>query len=123
MIIQLELADFLDESHHEDMQGPVERRQDAIIVQLANGVTLTIHYAASDAYSLNWSHPGGSASIDTAPVHHDLATFPNHLHLVDGTVVADPITDPSDTPRTNLSRLIHTLTHGALPGMLAVDVQ
>lgn len=123
MTIHLELADYLDVSHADDMKGPVERRQDAIVAHLVNGVTLTILYAAPNAYSLHWSREGASARIDTAPVHHDLETFPHHLHLADGRLVSDPVTDPADPPRDNVARLIRMLLDESFPEPRSADTQ
>lgn len=87
--------------------------QDALEIELANGVLLTVRYAAADAYSLRWRCGSGDAAAElgicTAPLHPDLATRPNHLHLADGRVVADPLTRPDRAPADNLRRLIDAL--------------
>ncbi|HRP94758.1 MAG TPA: hypothetical protein PL143_00770 [Rhodocyclaceae bacterium] len=109
MTLHLELADLLEREFNGKLQGSIERKQDALIVPVADGVTLTVRYAGAAEYSLRWTHGGVEAGIDTAPLHHDLATFPNHLHCGDGRVVADPITDPARTPPDNLRRLVSAL--------------
>lgn len=87
--------------------------QDAITVSLNNGVVLTVRYAAADAYSLRWqgeaATTGATPGIDTAPTHPDLTTYPNHLHLADGRIVADPLTRPDAPPETNVSAVIQAL--------------
>ncbi|MDO9598047.1 MAG: hypothetical protein Q7J47_10055 [Azoarcus sp.] len=87
--------------------------QDAITVSLNNGVILTVRYAAADAYSLRWhgdeATVGGAQGIDTSPTHPDLATYPNHLHLTNGRVVADPLTHPDATPEANVRAVIEAL--------------
>ncbi len=76
---------------------------------------LTVRYAAADAYSLRWrTGPGNDMAelgIDTAPSHPHLATHPNHLHLADGTVVADPVTRTDANPEANVCALIFALAH------------
>ena len=77
---------------------------------LDNGVVLTVRYAAADAYSLRWQgNAGVELGIDTAPTHPDLATRPNHLHLADGRVVADPLTRPDACPAANLAAVVEAL--------------
>jgi len=117
MSLHLELADFVDTSCADGLDRPVERKQDAIIVHLKNGVALTVHYAAPDAYSLRWLHDGRSAGIDTAPLHRDLPTFPNHLHCANGSIASDPVTSPDARPEDNLMRLIDLLNRNPNLGM------
>lgn len=109
MSIHLSLADMLDREFGARLAEPVETRQDALIVRLVNSVTLTVRYAAADAYSLRWRWADGEAGIDTAPVHRTLATFPRHLHTPDGRVVDDPLTRLDATPEDNLVRVLRAL--------------
>lgn len=87
--------------------------QDALVLTLTNGAELTVRYAAPDAYSLRWQVRDGESvrelGIDTAPTHLTLATRPNHLHLADGRVVADPLTRPDASPAANLIAVIDAL--------------
>lgn len=84
--------------------------QDAMLVPLSDGISLTVRYAAHDAYSLRWQVNAGDGTvdlgIDTAPTHPTLSTRPNHLHLPDGRVVADPLTRPDAAPSTNVAAVI-----------------
>lgn len=109
MSINLELATMVDETLAEHLASPVERTQDALIVHLSNGVSITVHYAEPDAYSMRWTASGHEAGIDTAPLHRDLATFPNHMHDSAGQLRPDPVTSPSHHPTENLRRLITAL--------------
>jgi len=52
MRLHLELGTAIEHAFLDDLDGPVEHRQDALIVRLRNGVTLDVRYAAADAYSL-----------------------------------------------------------------------
>jgi hypothetical protein len=111
MSLHFELAAAIDAAFAEQLDAPVEQKQDALIIRLTNGVALTVRYAAADAYSLRWTYGESDveSAIDTAPLHRGLATFPNHFHDAAGRVVADPITRPDAAPGDNLQRLIHAL--------------
>lgn len=117
MSLHIELGAAIEKDFGERLAAPVEQKQDALIATLENGVTLTIRYAAPDAYSLRWTHGDAEAGIDTAPLHRDLATFPNHLHDVDGRVHADPVTRPDRAPAHNVAQLIRALLGNPMLGM------
>ncbi|HRP75721.1 MAG TPA: DUF6516 family protein [Rhodocyclaceae bacterium] len=109
MSLHLELAAMINDGFSSELQGPVECTQDAMIIRLANGVTLTVHYAAPDAYSMRWVHDGRIAGIDTAPLHRELQTFPNHLHRSNGKIAPDSVTNPDARPEDNMRGLIERL--------------
>jgi hypothetical protein len=109
MSLHLELGEAIGHAFQDALAEAVEQRQDALVVRLNNGVTLEVHYLAADAYSLRWTCGEIEFGIDTAPLHPDLATFPNHFHDATGRVVADPITRPDAVPEDNLCRLIRAL--------------
>jgi len=116
MSLHLELGAAIEAAFSQDLAAPVEQRQDALLVHLRNGVTLDVHYAASAAYSLRWTCGDTECGIDTAPLHHDLATFPNHWHDASGCVRADPVTRPEAAPLENLQRLIRALLDDPMLG-------
>jgi hypothetical protein len=116
MSLHLELGAAVEANFGDALEGPLERKQDALIVRLKNGVTLEVRYAAPDAYSLRWSAGGAECGIDTAPLHSGLATFPNHFHDAAGRVLADPITRPGASPQDNLQRLLRALLDDPLLG-------
>lgn len=109
MSLHLALAAVIESDFSAGLAGAPEQKQDALIVQLRNGVTLHICYAAPDAYSLRWTRDGHEAGIDTAPLHPDLGTFPNHLHDTSGRAHPDPLTRTDATPEDNVSALIRAL--------------
>lgn len=109
MSLHLALGTVIESDFSDDLASAPEQKQDALIVRLRNGVTLTVRYAAPDAYSLRWTHDGREAGIDTAPQHPDLATFPNHLHDTDGGAHPDPLTRPDVAPEDNVRMLIRAL--------------
>lgn len=117
MSLHLELGSTIDAAFGDDLDSPVEQKQDAMIVHLKNGVTLNVRYAAPDAYSLRWVYGDAESGIDTAPLHRGLATFPNHFHAAGGRIVADPITRPDAPPEDNLHRLIRALLDDPMLGI------
>jgi hypothetical protein len=121
MSIHLDLAATLSETFAAHLAAPVELKQDALIVALANGLTVTVRYAARDAYSLRWRRGDAECGIDTAPVHSALATFPNHFHDAAGRTLADPLTDPDAAPADNVTRLLRTLVEQPAFGFEAGD--
>jgi hypothetical protein len=116
MSLHIELANAIDAAFGNRLAAPVEQKQDALIVHLDNGVALTVRYAATDAYSLRWVCGNAELGIDTAPLHRELSTFPNHLHDAGGNLRADPLTRPELPPQENLGRLIKALLSDPLLG-------
>lgn len=106
-----ELAELVERDFGARLQSAPELTQDALTLTLDNGVVLVVRYAAADAYSLRWqtSPDAAEVGIDTAPTHAQLATRPNHLHLADGRVVADPLTRIDAAPAANLAAVITAL--------------
>lgn len=120
MSLHLELGSMIEADFGNDLDAPLEQKQDALIVRLKNGVTLYVRYAAPDAYSLRWTCGAGAAEcgIDTAPLHQGLATFPNHFHDAEGRIAADPVTRPGAPPQDNLRGLIRALLDDPMLGTL-----
>lgn len=116
MSLHLELGSSIEQTFPSDIDGPVENKQDILIVRLKNGVTLDVRYAAQDAYSLRWTYGDAESGIDTAPLHRGLASFPNHFHNASGGVVADTITRINASPEDNLHGLIRALLDDPMLG-------
>ena len=117
MSLHLELGSMIEAAFGDDLDAPLEQKQDALIVRLKNGVTLYVRYAAPDAYSLRWVYGDAESGIDTAPLHRGLATFPNHFHDASGHIMADPITHPDVSPEDNLQKLIRALLDDPVLGV------
>ena len=117
MSLHIELASAIEAAFGDRLNQPLEQKQDALIVRLDNGVRLVVRYAAADAYSLRWDCGDVELGIDTAPLHRELTTFPNHLHDASGNVRADPLTNPDDAPADNVSRLIQALLADPMLGL------
>ena len=109
MSIHLDLAAHLESHFGEHLERPVEIKLDALIAHFQNGVSLEARFADPYAYAIAWAWGEAELRIDTAPVHAELATFPNHLHGPDGGLYADPLTLPGATPWDNLQRVITAL--------------
>ena len=117
MSLHLELGLMIETNFGHDLDSPLEQKQDALVIRLKNGVTLYVRYAAPDAYSLRWVYGDAESSIDTAPLHRGLATFPNHFHDASGHIMADPITHPDVSPEDNLQKLIRALLDDPVLGV------
>lgn len=115
------LKAFVDAHHADDLAVPARLTQDALELSLKNGVTVTVHYATPDDYALRWRAADADgrvreAGIDTAPLHSaphaalpSRASQPNHMHLADGRVVADTLTQVGAEPAENLRALLDVL--------------
>lgn len=111
MNLHTELAENIQRDFGDRLRSAPELSQDALTLTLDNDVVLVVRYAATDAYSLRWQTgpDAPQAGIDTAPSHPQLETRPNHLHLADGRVVADPLTRIDATPSANVAVVIRAL--------------
>ena len=106
MNLQLELTHRIEERFASQLIGSVEKRLDALLIILNNGVELEARIAAPNAYVITWTWEGRLLRIDTAPIHKELATFPNHLHDADGQLQHDPLTRCGGAPWDNLAAVI-----------------
>lgn len=113
MSLHFELADAVRHHFADRLAAAPELRQDALTLQLTDGTAVEIRYAAADAYSLRWHRDGRWRSIDTAPCHPELGTWPNHFHAGDGSVHDDPVTTCGAAPWANLQRLLQALVESA----------
>lgn len=109
MSLHLELAALIEEHFGEHLEAPADVKYDALIAHFANGVTLEARIAAPEAYAIAWAWGEAELRIDTAPLHPELATRPNHLHAADGQLRADPLTCTDASPWDNLRRVIATI--------------
>lgn len=94
------------------LAGEPQLTQDALVIRLSNGMTLTVHAASADEYSFSWQGDAGGSPqerIDTAPVHGGPAV---HRHGPDGRIVPDTLTDPARDPGDNLCALVRVLVAG-----------
>ena len=96
-LLNNELAPFLE--------GEPQFLYDGIQAKLKSGPNLQIIYPTTEEYVFSWEQDGESLKIDTAPVHNDLPTFPNHFHSGD-VVEPDTVTNIKNSPEENLKKVI-----------------
>ena len=109
MTLHLALKEEIERRYADVLTGDPELAQDALLLRLENGVALELRFAAADAYAIGWRWGEAELRIDTAPLHADLATFPNHLHDAEGRLRADPLTRPGREPWDNVRIVIDAL--------------
>lgn len=109
MTMHLELKQRIEERYRDALAGPLELKQDALLVHLRNGVSAELRFASRDEYSIAWRWGDAELRIDTAPLHAQLATFPNHLHDADGRLRSDALTRPRGEPCDNACAVIDAL--------------
>lgn len=109
MMVHNALKEAIDVQFAEAITEPAELCQDALLVRLDNGVVIELRIANAKEYSIGWRWGDTELQIDTAPLHPQLSTFPNHLHNGEGQLMPDPLTDPNREPWDNVSAVITAL--------------
>jgi len=107
--LHLMLKDRIESAYADSLAEPVRMAQDALLLSFNSGLLMEVRYAGTSEYALHWSWGDAEFCIDTAPVHGDCGTTPNHVHRDDGTVTADLLTNVGTDCWTNFSRLLDTL--------------
>ncbi|QDX82175.1 hypothetical protein B9N43_13535 [Denitratisoma sp. DHT3] len=110
----LELCERILEHYGAAGRVAAETLQDALRLNFDNGVEMEVRYPLSDAYAIAWRWGEAELRIDTAPLHPELATFPNHLHRDDGSLAADPLTRIDAAPWDNLRAVIDAVLQAPL---------
>jgi hypothetical protein len=108
-ILHARLSDSVVSHYGERLAGAPRQSLDALILQFDSGLGVELRCANAHEYSIYWQWPGGEGRIDTAPGHAGLATGPHHLHAVDGSLRADPLTQPGREPWENLRAVLDAL--------------
>ena len=108
------LKDAIDREFAMVMAEPAELCRDALVVRLHNDVAIELRIASANEYSIGWRWGEVELRIDTAPLHRQLATFPNHLHDGEGQVRSDPLTRPGNDPWGNVRGVIAALLEDPL---------
>jgi hypothetical protein len=107
--LHMMLKDRIEAAYANKLTEPVRMAQDALLLSFDSGLMMEVRYAGVNEYALRWSWGDAEFCIDTAPVHGDCSTAPNHLHRDDGSVAADTLTSIGTDCWTNFSRLLDTL--------------
>ncbi len=114
MTLHAELIDEIISHYGEQLADTPQQSYDAVTLSFATGLAMEIRFASADEYSLKWNEAETEFRIDTAPLHPELSTFPNHLHLGDGELRADPFTTPGNSPWDNLKAVLDTILENPL---------
>jgi hypothetical protein len=109
MTIHTQLADAIVQHYGERLTQPPQLTQDAVTLAFDSGLLVQLRFASAEEYSIQWSLDGRELRIDTAPLHPQLASFPNHLHDANGTVRADTLTRPGRAPWDNLRAVLGSI--------------
>jgi len=89
-------------------------KQDALQLKFDSGLAMELRYLNRNEYSLQWLWGDAELRIDTAPLHRNLATFPNHLHDADENLRPDTVTQSGREPWDNVRLLIERLLQDPL---------
>ena len=109
MSLHLSLKEKIESQYAAQLEGETVLKQDALLVHFGEGLMLEIRYLNPDEYVIGWSWGEALLRVDTAPLHPNLKTFPNHLHDAEGVIRADPFTSPGREPWDNVRILVDAL--------------
>lgn len=98
------------------LDGEIVLKQDALMASFDTGVVLELRYLNPNEYAIQWLWGEAELRIDTAPLHRELATFPNHLHDAEGQVRADRLTVPGKDPWENVQCVLRVVLEDPLLG-------
>jgi len=115
-MLHIELKEQIEAAFDATQLASVTLCRDALELRLSNGVDLTLRVAGPSEYAMSWRWGEAVMSIDTAPLHDALRTWPNHLHTIDGNAVDDPVTEIGADPWRNVRALIERLIEQPLLG-------
>jgi hypothetical protein len=105
----IELQEQLVSHYGERLDGAPQLLQDALALCFDNGLVVELRVASADEYAIHWLWGDAELSIDTAPLHPDVGSFPSHFHDLDGRIRPDPLTRPGRAPLANIQALIDAL--------------
>lgn len=108
------LVDEIISHFGEHFSGAPLIAHDAVTFYFQNGLMLQARFASAEEYSIQWRFGEAELRIDTAPLHPDLASFPNHRHGADGSVHSDDLTHPGQPPRDNLMAVLNVILRDPL---------
>lgn len=109
MMLHLQLKEQIEKHFAGRLNKEITLLQDALQLSLVNGVEMEIRYFSPAEYSLRWLWDAAESRIDTAPLHPNLKTSPNHLHDKEGRVLEDPLTVHGADPWSNVRAVLDAL--------------
>ena len=101
------LADDINSKFSNVLKSPAKVKSDGLLLQFNDGSRLELHYPNKKEYSFNFLMDDKLFIIDTAPVHNELETFPNHIHNFDGKLMKDEITNAGNEPLKNIENFLN----------------
>ncbi|HDH09162.1 MAG TPA: hypothetical protein ENG96_06785 [Gammaproteobacteria bacterium] len=114
MSLHLELKAHIEAHYADQLDGETQLKQDALLAQFGTGLAVELRYLNPVEYSIQWAWGDAELRIDTAPLHKDLSTFPNHFHDADANLHPDALTIPGREPWDNIRQLIDKLLQNPL---------
>lgn len=108
MNINLDLEEKIKHCYAEHIEK-IELKQNALIVNFDNGLRVDLRYLNLYEYFIAWYSGDRHWKIDTAPLHKELRTSPNHMHDDRGVIVEDPLTHPGESAWGNTRRLLDAI--------------
>jgi hypothetical protein len=100
------LANDINSMFGNVLKSPAEVKSDGLLLQFKDGSGLELHYPDKKEYSFSFLRNDKLFIIDTAPVHGELETFPNHIHNFDGKLIKDEITSINNEPAKNIENFL-----------------
>lgn len=114
MSLHLELKARIEAHYADQLDGEMQLKQDALLALFDTGLAVELRYLNPNEYSIQWAWGDAELRIDTAPLHKELSTFPNHLHDADANLHPDTLTVPGRDPWDNVRQLIDKLLQDPL---------
>ncbi len=102
----VKLAGDINAGFKNIFKTPAEVKSDGLLLQFKDGSQLELRYPSKKEYSFNFLRGEKLFIIDTAPIHNELETYPNHIHDFDGKLIKDGITDINNEPVKNIENFL-----------------
>ncbi len=102
----IKIANDINTSFKGILKVPAEIKSDGLLLKFNDGSQLELRYPSKKKYSFNFLREGRLFVIDTAPIHDELETYPNHIHDFDGKLLKDDITDVNNDPIKNIESFL-----------------
>lgn len=114
MSLHLELQEHINTHYADQLDGETQLKQDALLALFDTGLEIELRYLNPNEYSIQWAWGEAKLRIDTAPLHKELPSFPNHIHDADDKLRPDTLTVPGSEPWENVRKLIDKLLQDPL---------
>ncbi len=102
----IKIADDINAAFKNILKTPAEVKSDGLLLEFNDDSQLELRYPSKKKYSFNFMRDEKSFIIDTAPVHSELETYPNHIHDFEGKLMKDNITDVNNDPIKNIENFL-----------------